>query len=149
MKASPKLQKAQANMAEGLITADGFLGKDDRELIDIITEDEEMIRRNGLDLEEIGKTLMHLMEEGKKGLGEPVTVEEKWLVQTFEARGFLACPFEDGIFEKVSASIENKTNKTKVLVSQLSVHLLRKHHFLQGEGSPFRLKPGTLKDLLA
>ncbi len=148
MKMSPLMKKAQENMQPGVITAEGFLGNETHLLRDIIARDEGEMQKFDLDFDETADILRYLIEEGRKGLGEPVTIEGKWLVQTWEARGHLACPFEDGIFRKITAEIENKKKKTKILVTDLSIHLMKTHHFLEGTGSPFRLEPEIMKNVL-
>ncbi len=148
MKMSPAMKKAQENMQPGVITAEGFLGSEEHILRDIIVRDEGEMQRLGLDFDETAVLLKHLVEEGRKGLGEPVTVDGKWLVQTWEARGHLACPFEDGIFRKITAEIENKSKKLKIIVTDLAIHLMETHHFLEGTGSPFRLDPEMMKEVL-
>ena len=178
MKMSPRFTKAQANMQPGVITADGFLGDDTRDIIDIIAEDEERCAHLGLDLAEVVRTLRYLLEQGRRGLGEPVTVDDTWIVQITEARGHLPSPFEDGIFRKVNAAIEltprvirsaqratlihrlatpegRRTSAPqgdgggeRLFVSDLSIHMIETHHFLQGKGSPFRLDPKQLKNVL-
>lgn len=152
MKMSPEYQKAQKNMAPGVITATGFLGDDKRPLIEIITEDEERMAKAGLDFEQAAERLRELLMAGRKGLGEPVTVEGRWLVKTDETRGYLASPFEDGIFRKMNAVLELSESEGKpprLLYSELSLHLMEKWHFLQGKGSPFRLEPDTISRLLS
>ncbi len=148
MKMSPAMKKAQENMQPGVITAEGFLGSEEHILRDIIVRDEGEMQRLGLDFDETVSILKHLVEEGRKGLGEPVTVDGKWLVQTWEARGHLACPFEDGIFRKITAEIENKSKKNKIIVTDLAIHLMETHHFLEGIGSPFRLDPEKMEEVL-
>ena len=148
MKMSPAMKKAQENMQPGVITAEGFLGSEEHILRDIIVRDEGEMQRLGLDFDETVSILKHLVEEGRKGLGEPVTVDGKWLVQTWEARGHLACPFEDGIFRKITAEIENKSKKLKIIVTDLAIHLMETHHFLEGIGSPFRLDPEKMEEVL-
>lgn len=148
MKMSPELKKAQENMQPGVITADGFLGDEKRSLKDIIVRDEEEMRKYGLDYEESAKLLRELMEEGRKGLGEAVTVKDRWLVQTFESRGPLPCPFEDGIFKKITAEITDKKSGEKILVSDMAIHLMENHRFLEGIGSAFRLDPEQLKKVV-
>ncbi|MCF7929018.1 MAG: hypothetical protein K9L68_09010 [Spirochaetales bacterium] len=147
MKMSPFYVKAQDNMQPGIITSSGFLGDDTRPIVDIIEHDEEIMQQLGLDFEEVANRLHELMEEGRKGLGEPITYQQ-FLLQVYEARGFLPSPFEDGIFRKVNVNIENKKNGKTLLVSELSIHLLQQHHFLQGRGSPYRLEPEDLKGTL-
>ena len=158
MKMSPEYVKAQANMQPGVITSDGFLGNDTRPIVDIIADDENIMRRLGLDIDEVVAQMRHLLDEGRKGLGEPVTVGEpgtadgKWIVQVFEARGFLASPFEDGIYRKINAQVAvaagGHASDVKILYSELSLHLIEKYHFLQGRGSSFRLEPQAIKDVL-
>jgi hypothetical protein len=65
-----------------------------------------------------------------------------------EARGHLPCPFEDGIFRKVNLRIKNLDNKEELLITELSLHLIEKHHFFQGKGSAFRVEPEKLKKVL-
>lgn len=152
MKMSPEFSKAQANMQPGVITSTGFLGTDHRNIVDIIESDEEHFVALSIDIDESVATLRHLMEEGRKGLGEPVTVDKKWIVTVYEARGHLASPFEDGIFRKINALVELLENGTQtgktLLVSDLSLHLMEKYHFLQGAGSAFRMEPETIKVIL-
>lgn len=148
MKMSPNMRKAQENMAPGVITADGFLGEDKRPLQDIIIESEELMRYHDIDFDEVVQILKDMMEEGRNGLGEPITVDEKWIVQTTEARGHLPCPFEDGIHRKITTVIRNIALEESIMISTLSLHLLQKHHFLEGKGSPFRLDPEQLKRVL-
>ena len=152
MKMSPELQKAQENMQPGVITSDGFLGDDTRPLIDMIQTDEQDMAKLGIDFEVAAAKLREFMDEGRKGLGEPVTVENQWIIRTDEARGFLASPFEDGIFRKVNVEVElapgGAPSGEKLLFTQLSLHLMEKHHFLEGKGSPFRIEPAVLKKVL-
>jgi len=149
MKMSPELKRAQENMQPGVITSAGFLGEDLRNLADIIEQDEETLQKLGINIDEASRILHDLLEEGRKGLGEPITVQGKYRVQVTEARGFLACPFEDGIFRKTNAEIVHLPSGTSFLYSELSLHLFEKHHFLQGKGSPFRIDPPILKKLLS
>jgi hypothetical protein len=148
MKMTPVLRKAMDNMLPGTITAEGFLGSDKRSLSTIIDEDGQVMRRLDLDPREVAGRLRHFMEEGRKGLGEPVTVEAEWLVKTDEARGHLACPWEDGIFRKVNVTVERIDTGEKVFFTDLSLHLLEEHGFLEGRGSSFRLNLETVKHVL-
>lgn len=152
MKMTPEYTKAQANMQPGVLTSAGFLGDDSRPIVDIIAEDEATLQRVGLTFESLARRMHHLMNEGRKGLGEPTTVDDRWIVQVYEARGFLASPFEDGVFRKINAEVKlsegGKPAGTAVLFSELSIHLVEKYHFLQGAGCPFRLDPVTVKHVL-
>ncbi|MFP4510469.1 MAG: hypothetical protein ACOC4I_04975 [Spirochaetota bacterium] len=149
MKMSPEFARAMHNMQPGEITADGFLGDDERALVDIIAADEAAMAELGLTFDECSDRLEYLMEAGRKGLGEPVTVEGKWRIKTDEARGMLPSPFEDGVFRKVNATIAKVSDAAVyVRITSLSLHLMRKYHFLQGRGASFRIEPATLKQVL-
>jgi hypothetical protein len=148
MKMTPVLTKAMENMKPGVITAEGFLGSDTRSLSTIIDEDAQIMRTLDIDPAEVAARLRHFMEEGRKGLGEPVTVDDHWLVKTDEARGHLVCPWEDGIFRKVNVTVERKDTGESLFFTDLSVHLLESHSFLEGRGSSFRLNLETVKHVL-
>ncbi len=148
MKMSERDRAAAAGMAPGAITARGFLGSDERALADIIAADEEAAAALGLDLGAAADRLAELARKGEAGLGESVTVDGRWLVRSEESRGRLPCPWRDGFFHKNSVSVEALEGGERLAFSELSLHLLREHHFCQGAGSPFRLDPAALKRLL-
>jgi hypothetical protein len=148
MKMTPVMRKAQENMLPGVIIADGFLGDEKKSIKDMIVRDEGEMSSAGLDFDDIADRLLYLLTEGQKGLGEPVTVEGKWLIRVVDPRGKLPCPFEDGIFRKMTAEIELKSTGEKLLVTDLSIHLLKEHHFIEGFGSRFRLEPELVKRVL-
>jgi len=148
MKMTPYMIKAQSNMLPGKITAEGFLGDEKLNLNEIITRDEGEMIRLGMKFQTVADLLRALMHKGEHALGEPVTIEDKWIVQTIEARGNLPCPFEDGIFEKVTVQLKLISSEETIIYTDLSLHLLEKHHFLQGKGSPFRIEPMKIKRIL-
>lgn len=148
MKMNPHMIKAQSNMFPGKITAEGFLGDEKLNLNEIITRDEGEMIRLGMKFQTISDTLRDFMLKGERALGEPVTIEEKWIVQTIETRGTLPCPFEDGVFKKITVQLERISSGETIIYTDLSLHLLEKHHFLQGKGSPFRIEPIKIKRVL-
>lgn len=148
MKMTPELLKARENMEPGIITAEGFLGSDSRNLSTILDEDAQLMRLLNLDPAELAGKFRHFMEEGRKGLGEPVTVDSDWLVKTDEARGHLACPWEDGIFRKINVTVQRKDTGEKIFFTDLSIHLLEVHGFLEGLESSFRLDPESVQKVL-
>jgi len=148
-----QLHRAEANLAPGVLTVDGFGGRDSRPLLRILREDELAFQELGLDWTAVADRLEALLHRGAEGLGEPITVEGRYLVRVAETRGMFACPWEDGLFRKRSATVrrlddEGHPQGAELLFSDLSLHLLRDHHFLQGVGSPFRLEPRILKEVL-
>jgi len=142
------LHKAEANLERGVLTPDGFLGQDSRPLLRILREDAVAFANLGLDWNAVAERLEDLLHRGAEGLGEPITVG-RYLVRVAETRGMLPCPWEDGLWRKRSATVQvlDQGNPVgpEILFSDLSLHLLKEHHFLQGKGSPFRLEPSDLK----
>ncbi len=149
MKDTKAHREAEARMLPGSITAQGFLGEESRHLAEIIEADEGEFTRLGLDFESVAAELERLRDAGEGGLGEPMTVEATWVVQTGDARGKLPCPYEDGIHHKNSIWLRRIDSGESLVYSDLSIHLLRAHHFLQGRGSAFRLDPAAIKRILA
>lgn len=145
------LRKAEANAAAGVLTVDGFLGTDGRSLPRIIRDDTLGFTELGLDWNRVADRLDELLVLGSEGLGEPITVGG-YLVRVAETRGNLPCPWEDGLLRKRSVTVQRLDNGSpagpELLYSDLSVHLLREHHFLQGKGSPFRLDPKVIFEVL-
>jgi hypothetical protein len=148
MKMTPQLRKAQENMAPGVISASGFLGSDTRPLGDIIEADERDMTGEGMSFEETARAMRDLMEQGRRGLGEPTTVRGTWLVRVDEARGMIASPFGGEPAQKVTVQVYRADRDVTVSYSALSIALLERHHFLQGRGSPYRLEPAMLKAVL-
>lgn len=146
------LHKAEANLEPGVLTVDGFLGGDTRPLLRILRDDALEFAALGLDWAWVAQRLEQLMEQGSLGLGEPTTVEGKFLVRVAETRGLFPCPWEDGLWRKRSATVERVRGGigegSVIIFSDLSIHLLKEHHFLQGRGSPFRIEPRALKEVL-
>ncbi len=141
-------KEALERMRPGHITAQGFLGDDARSLADIIEADAEAMRRLGLEKDALADRLEALRDAGQKGLGEPITVDGRWIVTTGDARGMLPCPWNDGLFHKNSIRVEDKKSGTILIYSDLSIHLVRAHGFCQGKGSMFRLSPEDLAKVL-
>jgi hypothetical protein len=148
MKQTPDFAKAEANMQAGVITADGFLGEDTRPLTDIIEHDEESFASLGLDFDEVAEKLSMLMKAGQDGLGEPITVEDIYLVRTDEARGYLPSPFGNGVFHKINVEVQKKDGGPKLLYTELNIQMLKNFHFLEGKGSAFRMEPKAIKEVL-
>ena len=154
MKQTEELKNAQASMEAGVIAVEGFLGFDQRNVSEIIQHDEEEMRRLNLDWDLVAGKMRELLKKGSDGLGEPITIENTWLIRVDETRGTMPSPWTgDGIFHKVNCEVRrlNKEGKPEgklLLFNELSLHLFEKHHFLQGRGSHFRLEPTEIKTVL-
>lgn len=149
MKNTQAEKNARERMLPGVITAQGFLGSDTRSIADIVQTDLEAFRRSGVDPDQAVEFLERLKAEGQKGLGEPTGVDGRYTVTVGDARGLLACPFQDGTFHKNSVEAVDEKTGTRIVYSDLSIHLLKAHRFCQGLGSPFRLDPEAIAGMMA
>ena len=149
MKQSPQLQKVQEQMKPGVITLHGFLGTDDRNLIDILTEDDGSVKRLGLTHEQIAEKMQEYREAGERGLGEYIAVSPHFEVRVESVRGKLPSPFGGpGLYQKTNTSVTNKRIDKAVVYSDMQIHLIKDHGFYEGKGSLFRLDPAALAEVL-
>jgi hypothetical protein len=149
MKQTVQMQRAQQRMAPGVITRDGFLGDDRRPLVDILIADEETVKALGREHAAIGARMVELRDAGMAGLGEFVNVAPHFEVRVDSVRGRLPCPFGDpGIFPKTNVTVRNTRTGREITYTDLHIHLVRVHGFYEGRGSPFRLEPGDLAEVL-
>lgn len=149
MKQSPQLQKIQDNLRPGVITLHGFLGADDRNLIDILNEDDGAVKRLGLSHELIAARMEMLRNQGKDGLGEFMQVPPHFEVRVDSFRGKLPSPFGGpGLHQKTNTIVRNTKLNNEIVFSDLHIHLIKNHGFYEGKGSLFRLDPAMLCEIL-
>ncbi|PNS42152.1 hypothetical protein [Mesotoga sp. B105.6.4] len=149
MKQTPDFDKIQENMRAGSITGPGFLGNDERNLVDIISEDQAKVKELGLTNEIIANKLEMFMKQGERGFGSPVKVDDRFVVIVEESRGYIPCPFRHGhLSKKANINVRNIARKEEVDYSPISIHLIREHGFYQGKGSPYRLDPAKVAKIL-
>jgi hypothetical protein len=127
----------------------GFLGHDRRKLTEILTDDQGTVNSLGLGHEIIAQRLRTITEEARKGLGDPVIVDEKFDVEVNEVRGRIACPWgHPGLYRKNHVKLERIETGETLIWSDLEIHLIEEHGFYQGRGSPYRLEPSDVKRIL-
>ena len=149
MKQSPNLQDIQLAMQPGTLSAEGFLGTDDRSLADILQADQQAIKRMGVTQQAIAAAMRNLTEAGKTGLGKPVDVDGLYEAIDDEFMGRLPCPFRDGFMaEKRITTVRNLTSGQVMTWSDLNIHMIEAHGFFEGLGSHYRLEPATLVEFL-
>lgn len=140
---------AQAAMAPGKITLDGFLGTDARNLIDILIADNAAVERLGYDHADLAARMEYLRDAGARGLGEYVTVDKMYEVKVDSVRGKLPCPFGDQAFiPKVNTTVRRKKDGLILIYSDLHIHMIREHGFYEGKGCLFRLEPADIVTVL-
>jgi hypothetical protein len=149
MKQTVQMDRVQRNMARGVMTRDGFLGTDSRKLIDILISDDAAVKRLDLDHRRIASVMRGLRNAGARGLGEFIGVPPHFDVRVESVRGKLPCPFEHpGLLAKTNITVRNLDKKREVTFTDLHIHLIEAHGFYEGKGSPYRLEPGELAEIL-
>lgn len=149
MKQTPQLQAAQAQMRAGLLSRDGFLGQDQRNLVDILDTDDAVVKRLGSSHRTIAQRMRSLLRAGKAGLGEPIDVDPHFEVTVESYQGKLPCPFgHAGVFRKTIVTVLNKRLDKELRFTELGIHLIEAHGFYQGRGATYRLEPSDLVTVL-
>ena len=149
MKQTEQMKEIQEKMKPGVITLDGFLGSDDRNLIDILVEDDAEVKRLNLTHEIIAARMLELREAGKEGLGDMVNIAPHYEISVDIRRGKLACPFgHRGLIRKSMIRVRNIEKDREITYADMNIHMIKEHGFYQGKGSSFRLDISDLVDIL-
>jgi hypothetical protein len=149
MKQTVQMNQIQERMQPGVYTRDGFLGRDRRNLIDILLEDDEAVKRMDMTHRQIADRMIELRDAGMRGLGEFITVEPHYEIRVISVRGKLPCPFGDpGIFPKTNTVVRNTKLGRELTFTDMHIHMVGSHGFYEGKGSPFRLEPKDLAEVL-
>jgi hypothetical protein len=136
-------------MQPGVISRDGFLGRDTRALNEIIADDQAAVRRLNLTHERIAARLRALRAAGAGGLGAFIPVAPHFEVAVEAAPGLLPCPFLDQVLiPKTSTTVRNLSSGAEVSFTDLNIHLIEAHGFYEGRQAPFRLEPEQLAAVL-
>jgi hypothetical protein len=132
----------------GELARDGFMGRDERPILEIVRSDAEKLARCAAAAGEVADFLQSLIDEGKRGLEGPV-VHGDGVVRIHWARGMLPCPFgEPRLHPKITAVVTVPSPARTIRFSQLGVHLIREHGFFGGNASPYRLEPEEVVALM-
>lgn len=149
MKQTLEMDLIQENMKPGKITKDGFLGTDNRKLIDILIDDDAKVKRLGLDHKMIAEKMQYFKDKGLEGLGEFINVNDHFEVRVDTVRGKLPCPFKHkGLYRKTYIIVKNKKLNKEITYTDLLIHLISEHGFYEGKGSLFRLEPEDIAEIL-
>jgi hypothetical protein len=149
LKRSPEAKRLEEVLRCSRIVAGGFLGTDTRILEEIIESDGAELIRLGTTIQSISARMREITEKGKAGLGTPVKIDEKREVVVDENRGQTICPWPHaGGYQKTITTVRRLDTGATVRWSELSLHFVEAHGFFQGRGSPFRLEPRALVEVL-
>jgi hypothetical protein len=123
-------------------SAEGFLGADPRRPEDIMSDDAAMLAGLGVDKARLVDTLRSAYDAAEQALGAPVTVSAGCVAVHCGARGKIPSPFvNEGTFAKGETVFTLAASGASFSLTPLSLHLIDKHGFFQGRGSPYRVEP--------
>ncbi len=149
MKQTPEFNAIQQQMKPGVITLEGFLGTDTRNLVDIIAKDDASVHHLNVTHEDIASRMQYFRDSGLDGLGEFINIDDHYEVRVDSVRGKLPSPFGGkGMYEKVNTTVKNLLNNKEVTYTDLHIHFVRDHGFYEGEGSVYRIEPSLLVETL-
>ena len=141
MKENPIYSKVRQDMQER------FLGSDTRLIAQIIESDEAELRAAGLGADELARAMRRLTEKGMESLGDEVQADG-FLVRVEEYMGQIGCPFKHAVREAKRNTTAVDPRGRVMTWTDMSIHLIERHGFFQGEGSDYRLEPLELAEFL-
>ena len=141
MKENPIDSKVRQDMQER------FLGSDTRLIAQIIESDEAELRAAGLGADELARAMRRLTEKGMESLGDEVQADG-FLVRVEEYMGQIGCPFKHVVREAKRNTTAIDPRGRVMTWTDMSIHLIERHGFFQGEGSDYRLEPLELAEFL-
>ena len=149
MKRSPQADKLDETLRSSSLSAGGFLGADKRPLEEIINADLAELARLDRTVEQLVERMRSVMATAEAGLGTTVSVSDKLEARTTEARGIIACPWpHPGRHPKTAVLVARTDTGEAAQWSALNIHMIEEHGFFEGKGSPFRLEPRKLVEML-
>ena len=148
MKQNPQQEQLRENLKASKLAREGFLGEDSRSLEQIVRDDREELEALGLDAQQLAERMRMLTGLGLKGQGMPIEAEGYSLVVE-EYMGRMPCPFRDGHrMAKRNTTATRLSDGQEMRWTDAGIHLIAKHGFFQGLGSPYRLEPVALARFL-
>lgn len=142
LKSDPELFEAEEKLHQG-----NYMRGEARPLRRLLDDDNALVSSLDLDMECVTNLMDRLYHEATQAMGDTVLVDGKYEVSLREDRGKTACPWGDRFFApKAVVSARNIKNDKKIKYSVLGLHLIKRHGFFQGTGSPFRVDPKDLKN---
>ncbi|WP_157493291.1 hypothetical protein [Desulfonatronovibrio magnus] len=141
MKRSPQEQQIIKCLGPSKFSATGFMGNDPREVEEVISDDANTLEKAGLDRQMAAHILEKIFHRAASAIGDPIEIADGVTAEYIACRGKIPSPFPgEGAFAKNMVQVY-MDRETFFYINSLSIHLIRKHGFFQGTGSPFRIEP--------
>lgn len=149
MKKAPDDSRLLERLGRTKISAEGFLGRDQRQLDEIIADDLSTCDKIGTTPSKIAAALDVVFAKAEARFGAAVEILPSISAAHADAKGSISSPFPgEGTFDKGETIITNSMTGEKFRVTRLSIHLIRMHGFFQGVGSKYRIEPDRIASTL-
>ena len=148
MKQTPQDQSNRARFEPSKFSGEGFLGPDTRSLDEIVADDAGVLESSAISRERLAAVLAGIYDEAVGAFGAETVVGTGLKAVHYEAKGRIPCPFGDGPHAKGEVSVIHEPSGATFSLTPLGIHLIEKHGFFQGRGSPYRLEPALVIALL-
>jgi hypothetical protein len=144
-----RITDLEKDMRPGAYATKGFLGSDER-LVDLLAEDNRyVVDELGLTHQELGKHLRALGEISSKVGGKEFRYQGRRFKGTVRSSQWhQASPFRDGTITNGLAIIDNLDNEKRIEYSLLMPDLIERYGFYEGKGTPYRLEPKKILEVL-
>lgn len=141
-------------MRPGNSSTAGFLGPGES-LLNVLAEDNQYVVE---ELKMTHQTLakhLHVMggiafwQQKQKEAGNAFLYRaRKFKVEVVSFRGFQDSPFQDGTKTNSDVTVHNLDNGKTLKYSLLVPHMIERYGFYEGKGSPYRVEPRKLLEVL-
>ena len=149
MKESPSEKELRERLGPSFFSGEGFLGNDSRPVQEIISHDLAVLESAEITADQIAELLTEVYDKAVKGFGAEVEVLPGVYGKYNESMGKIPSPFTgEGVFPKGEVTITDKKNGNEIIITPLSIHLIKSHGFFQGKGSRYRIDPEKAADIL-
>lgn len=149
MKESPSEKELRERLGPSKFSGEGFLGDDTRPVGEIISHDMAVLDSRGITPEIIASGLTEIYNKAVKGFGAEVEVLPGVYGKYNESMGKIPSPFTgEGVFPKGEVTVTDAEKSYEIIITPLSIHLIRTHSFFQGKGSRYRVDPEKIADVL-
>ncbi|MDH7598536.1 MAG: hypothetical protein QHH07_02720 [Sedimentisphaerales bacterium] len=143
------LGKVELSLRSSPALSTSFLGKDHRPVAEIIAADAATLARLGITATDLAKRMQGLAAIARQNLEVPVVVG-RIEVYCQQWKGRIGCPWPGcGLFDKTVTVARHLDKGIAASWTDLNMHLIAEHGFFEGIGSPFRVEPQVLVQLLA
>ncbi len=145
MKQSPEMQRLEEVLRSSAIVAGSFMGTDRRPVQEVIDSDLAEIARLGYTVGQLAGRMKDLTEIAIPRLGNWVDVDDKLKVASQDYKGQIVCPWPHPMrLTKRVTTAQRLDTKESIRWTDLNIHMISEHSFLEGRGSAFRLEPKKL-----